>query len=128
MSSDAEKSYERKQGVGVDVLGAETENIYTEDALDPVYQAKARILNDALQEIGMGRYQASASHAYANQLCQRIAVVSLRRRRVWLVRVRSSSGMSLGDVQTDRLPYPATIYGQCVVEPSPRTAGLVLSH
>lgn len=24
---------------------------------DPVYQAKARILNEALQEIGMGRYQ-----------------------------------------------------------------------
>lgn len=30
-----------------------------EDAIDPVYQAKARLLNDAIQEIGMGRYQAS---------------------------------------------------------------------
>ena len=28
-----------------------------EDAVDPVYQAKARVLNDAFQEIGMGRYQ-----------------------------------------------------------------------
>ncbi|KAJ8690756.1 MFS sugar transporter [Pleurotus ostreatus] len=28
-----------------------------EDAIDPVYQAKARLLNDAIQEIGMGRYQ-----------------------------------------------------------------------
>ncbi|KAI0715627.1 MFS general substrate transporter [Cerioporus squamosus] len=28
-----------------------------EDAVDPVYQAKARILNAAFQEIGMGRYQ-----------------------------------------------------------------------
>ncbi len=26
---------------------------------DSVYQAKARILNDAIQEIGMGRYQVS---------------------------------------------------------------------
>ncbi|RPD62612.1 MFS general substrate transporter [Lentinus tigrinus ALCF2SS1-7] len=28
-----------------------------EDAVDPVYQAKARILNAAFQEIGMGKYQ-----------------------------------------------------------------------
>lgn len=28
-----------------------------EDAVDPVYQAKARLLNEAIQEIGMGRYQ-----------------------------------------------------------------------
>jgi len=38
-------------------VAAETENIYTDDAIDPIYQAKARILNDALQEIGMGKYQ-----------------------------------------------------------------------
>ena len=25
--------------------------------LDPIYAAKARILNDAIQDIGMGRYQ-----------------------------------------------------------------------
>ena len=28
-----------------------------EAGVDPVYQAKARILNDAFQEIGMGKYQ-----------------------------------------------------------------------
>ncbi|KAF9492612.1 MFS general substrate transporter [Pleurotus eryngii] len=28
-----------------------------EDAIDPVYQAKARLLNEAIQGIGMGRYQ-----------------------------------------------------------------------
>ncbi|KAJ7662191.1 MFS general substrate transporter [Mycena polygramma] len=28
-----------------------------DDAVDPIYQAKARVLNNALQEIGMGRYQ-----------------------------------------------------------------------
>ena len=27
------------------------------DTVDPVYQAKARILNHAIQEIGMGKYQ-----------------------------------------------------------------------
>ncbi|KAI0054046.1 MFS general substrate transporter [Auriscalpium vulgare] len=35
-----------------------TEAVYTDaDSVDPVYQAKARILNDAFQEIGMGKYQ-----------------------------------------------------------------------
>lgn len=34
-----------------------TEDLFTDDAVDPVYQARARILNDALQEIGMGKYQ-----------------------------------------------------------------------
>ena len=29
----------------------------TDGTVDVVYQAKARILNDAIQEIGMGRYQ-----------------------------------------------------------------------
>lgn len=28
-----------------------------ESGMDPVYQAKAKILNDAFQQIGMGRYQ-----------------------------------------------------------------------
>ncbi|RXW25082.1 hypothetical protein EST38_g761 [Candolleomyces aberdarensis] len=31
--------------------------IYTEDALDGRYIAKAQILNDAVQDIGMGKYQ-----------------------------------------------------------------------
>ena len=40
---------------------AETHDVYSEEdsGVDPVYQAKARILNDALQEIGMGKYQVS---------------------------------------------------------------------
>lgn len=28
-----------------------------EGTIDPVYQAKARVLNHAIQEIGMGKYQ-----------------------------------------------------------------------
>lgn len=40
----------------------ETEDVFGEEdsGVDPVYQAKARILNDALQEIGMGKYQVSS--------------------------------------------------------------------
>ena len=33
------------------------EDVYDEGSVDPVYQAKARVLNRALQEIGMGKYQ-----------------------------------------------------------------------
>lgn len=32
-------------------------DLYADDYDDPVYQAKARILNHAIQEIGMGKYQ-----------------------------------------------------------------------
>lgn len=49
---DTDSQSDQKGGVK-----ALTENIFTDDAVDPIYQAKARILNDALQEIGMGRYQ-----------------------------------------------------------------------
>jgi hypothetical protein len=35
-------------------------SILPEGSLDPVYQAKAQVLNEAMQEIGMGRYQVRA--------------------------------------------------------------------
>ncbi|TCD65333.1 MFS sugar transporter [Steccherinum ochraceum] len=37
----------------------ETQDVFdeAESGIDPVYQAKARILNDAFQELGMGKYQ-----------------------------------------------------------------------
>lgn len=48
----------------------ETRDVYDEEdsGVDPVYHAKARVLNDALQEIGMGKYQVrilSLRNAYA---------------------------------------------------------------
>ncbi len=62
----SERDEKEKPRVGLkDVEGghilAETHDVYTEEesGIDPVYQAKARILNDALQEIGMGKYQVS---------------------------------------------------------------------
>jgi hypothetical protein len=33
------------------------EDLFDEGSIDPVYQAKARVLNQALQTIGMGKYQ-----------------------------------------------------------------------
>jgi hypothetical protein len=32
-------------------------DLHDEGSVDPVYQAKARVLNQTLQEIGMGKYQ-----------------------------------------------------------------------
>ncbi|KAH9978360.1 MFS general substrate transporter [Russula compacta] len=39
------------------LVRGDTENIYTHDSMDPTYFAKANVLNEALSEIGMGRYQ-----------------------------------------------------------------------
>ncbi|KAI0299667.1 MFS general substrate transporter [Multifurca ochricompacta] len=52
--ADDKHSLADKQDHAKIVLHADTENIYEHD---PVYAAKAKILNDALQEIGMGKYQ-----------------------------------------------------------------------
>ena len=43
-------------GPGIDV---ESQDVYdgAESGVDPVYLAKARVLNEAIQEIGMGKYQ-----------------------------------------------------------------------
>jgi hypothetical protein len=41
------------------VIREDTESVY--DSLDPSYVAKANILNDALREIGMGKYQVGSA-------------------------------------------------------------------
>jgi len=43
--------------LGIQPTVMEMEDIYDEGSVDPVYQAKSRVLNRALQEIGMGKYQ-----------------------------------------------------------------------
>jgi MFS family permease len=64
-----EKSYDEKDtgkqvndldeatNVTTSVGGINTVAALPDDELDPVYAAKARILNNAIQEIGMGKYQ-----------------------------------------------------------------------
>ncbi|KAL4072456.1 major facilitator superfamily domain-containing protein [Scleroderma yunnanense] len=56
-SSQIRTSLEKREVLKAEDLQAHTEDIYTEESLDPVYHAKAKILNDAIQEIGMGKYQ-----------------------------------------------------------------------
>ncbi|KAF9810501.1 hypothetical protein IEO21_06896 [Rhodonia placenta] len=63
-NSSDDKIYEDEKQKGGDVETpagphAETKDVYDEEesGVDPIYQAKARLLNDAFQEIGMGKYQ-----------------------------------------------------------------------
>jgi hypothetical protein len=40
-------------------------DLFSDETVDPVYQAKAHVLNQAIQEIGMGKYQVSCQINYA---------------------------------------------------------------
>lgn len=69
MSADAttpekRSSQDSKDGLGQASLGTDTatpslENLFEHGVLDPVYYEKTLILNRAMQEIGMGKYQVS---------------------------------------------------------------------
>lgn len=66
-----------------------TEDLLDEGFVDPVYQAKARVLNRALQEIGMGKYQVHILclppfHLEHWRDCF-ASVGTIRRRRFWMV-------------------------------------------
>jgi len=37
-------------------------DLFSDETVDPVYQAKAHVLNKAIQEIGMGKYQVSCQY------------------------------------------------------------------
>ncbi|OJT10229.1 hypothetical protein TRAPUB_13249 [Trametes pubescens] len=56
-SEDSKAEKRDSRDVESHAIPVETHDIYEGDdsAVDPVYQAKARILNDAFQEIGMGK-------------------------------------------------------------------------
>ena len=57
----SEKEVEEKNSPSVDSASDPTiptrVDLFSDEIVDPVYQAKARILNQAIHEIGMGRYQ-----------------------------------------------------------------------
>ena len=55
--------------VVVNALQEAPDGVLGEGAVDPVYEAKARVLNKAIQEIGMGRYQWQVSGVKARCSC-----------------------------------------------------------
>lgn len=55
---------------------SDVNNLYEsdDDSLDPVYYRKTLVLNRAIQEIGMGKYQVSSSCSIVQMDCQHQAV------------------------------------------------------
>lgn len=87
-----------------------------EGTLDPVYEAKAKILNDAIQEIGMGRYQVpTPTHVILILDSFNSAVAPFLRRGLWMVFVRihvliSITGMLIQYAYSDNL-WPVSNLG-----------------
>jgi len=80
-------SDEKKSETSVQVHEA-TEDIYSSDeipGLDRVYHAKARLLNNAIQEIGMGKYQVRSQLYLPRIFTNPSTVVALRRHRFRMV-------------------------------------------
>ena len=86
------QSSEKKPGDFVQVQEV-TSDIYSVDGapgIDRVYLAKARLLNNAIQEIGMGKYQVCAQPRFPGVTVKSSsAVVALLRCRLRLVRGQS---------------------------------------
>jgi hypothetical protein len=85
-------SDEKKSEISVQVHEA-ADDIYSSDevtGLDRVYHAKARLLNRAIQEIGMGKYQVRPQlRSPPNFTNPSSTVVALRCHRVRMVRRQS---------------------------------------
>ncbi len=49
----------KRADIETNAIPVDTQDVFDEDdsGIDPVYQAKAHVLNEAIQEIGMGKYQ-----------------------------------------------------------------------
>jgi hypothetical protein len=52
------------------VVRGDTKSDHAYDSLDPTYIAKAKILNNALREIGMGKYQVWSTYYELRSPCQ----------------------------------------------------------
>ncbi len=86
---------DEKSGIDMQSLVADaptqTLDIF-EGSIDPIYEAKARILNEAIQEIGMGKYQVISVLDGLMSCPNRFfgLVVLICRGRLWLVFVSVS--------------------------------------
>lgn len=93
-------------------------DLYDDDTVDPIYRAKAHILNEAIQEIGMGKYQVcfEATTKEIILTCN-ISVVVVRSRWFWLVCVSSScNGCVSAYSYTDILPQRQCLAGEHILQ------------
>ena len=67
-------------------------DLFSDEIVDPVYQAKSHVLNQAIQEIGMGKYQVSfrINLQILGRFLSLSAVVSVCTGGFWLGCVRYS--------------------------------------
>lgn len=56
--------------INTNVYSRHLVDLYEDDSIDPVYQAKARVINRAIQDIGMGRYQVDFILTQVGQLIE----------------------------------------------------------
>ena len=100
LSRDQSGSSKKKSPSDVEAkaIPVDTHDVFDEEdsGVDPVYQAKARLLNDAFQEIGMGKYQVRCANSQPFELracgANRIyLVVPIQSHRFWMVLVRQQS-------------------------------------
>lgn len=67
---DEKKEVPAETEVEPGVFQVNTTDVFDDDSgVDPVYYAKATLLNQAVQEIGMGRYQVSFSNMIPSRSC-----------------------------------------------------------
>lgn len=70
MLEKSNSELERKDEVYADTPATSTATVnvdlFGEGSVDPVYQAKARVLNAAIQDIGMGKYQVRSAHTWTS--------------------------------------------------------------
>ena len=61
MLEKSSSDLEPKGELYADTPMTSTVDLFEEGSVDPVYQAKARVLNAAIQDMGMGKYQVRPS-------------------------------------------------------------------
>ena len=72
------------------------QDLLDDASVDPVYHAKSRMVNQALEEIGMGKYQVRVSVCHLALSNHIILVAVICRRRFWMVFVSDIPVNSLG--------------------------------
>jgi hypothetical protein len=69
----------------LDAGSSRTQDLLDADSVDAVYRAKMHVVNDAMQEIGMGRYQVRSSFYFTRSWADEKTVGPVRRRGLRLL-------------------------------------------
>lgn len=92
----------------------DVKNLYEDDSLDPLYYRKTLLLNHAIQEIGMGKYQVCSNQLIIPLAIHAIlyAVYALPCRWLWVVCVSSRTSCTYILLKCDNIT--GTAFGRSV--------------